>query len=421
MKDNIFITKYMPITLNMQIDIKSIFDSDADIKLTNNIDYPKCSHGFHHYIHSLKKDLEVLKQFENKKKVYLVTNQFEIEIDKYDKSISLETLKYLNIKDKVPKIISLDFYKLWEILFMFDLFDLSSSLKSGHLSEDGSMLQSIIHFREKYSKDAKSDKYYSIKQDLSLKVNELNKDFLNYYDKKITSSTTDNIKDKLDLITAGSAFTYSNDNENTIEQEYYSLLFENIVKAVKLQKKGGSFICKFFETYTEVSAKFISILVSLYDKVFFIKPMTSKPSESEKFVVCVGFKLSSVTDVLKKLEKMYDTYNKNNKMKICDIFNSYEVNKKLKIRLIKLNLLTSNNLFKAVGQIVNFINSQDYYGDTYETYREKQIEANNFWVETFLPDPKDFKEVKKKIVDASFLTNKMNVDDAIFLEKKLSL
>jgi hypothetical protein len=36
MKDNIFITKYMPITLNMQIDIKSIFDSDADIKLTNN-------------------------------------------------------------------------------------------------------------------------------------------------------------------------------------------------------------------------------------------------------------------------------------------------------------------------------------------------------------------------------------------------
>jgi hypothetical protein len=54
MKDNIFITKYMPITLNMQIDIKSIFDSDADIKLTNNIDYPKCSQGFHQYVHSLK-------------------------------------------------------------------------------------------------------------------------------------------------------------------------------------------------------------------------------------------------------------------------------------------------------------------------------------------------------------------------------
>jgi hypothetical protein len=65
----------------MQIDIKSIFDSDADIKLTNNIDYPKCSHGFHHYIHTLKKDLEVLKQFENKKKVYLVTNCFEIEMN----------------------------------------------------------------------------------------------------------------------------------------------------------------------------------------------------------------------------------------------------------------------------------------------------------------------------------------------------
>ena len=54
----------MPITLNMQVDIKSIFDSESNVKLTTNIDYPKCSLGFHHYIHSLKKDTEVLKQFE---------------------------------------------------------------------------------------------------------------------------------------------------------------------------------------------------------------------------------------------------------------------------------------------------------------------------------------------------------------------
>ncbi len=49
------ISKYMPITLNMQIDMKSIFDTEANVKLTNNIDYPKCSYGFHHYMHSLKK------------------------------------------------------------------------------------------------------------------------------------------------------------------------------------------------------------------------------------------------------------------------------------------------------------------------------------------------------------------------------
>ena len=63
-------------------------------------------------------------------------------------------------------------------------------------------------------------------------------------------------------------------------------------------------ICKFFETYTDVSAKLISILVSLYDKVFFIKPMTSKPSISEKYIVCIGFKISDTSSIVKKLEKI---------------------------------------------------------------------------------------------------------------------
>jgi len=419
MTNNIFISKYMPITLNMQININSIFDSEPEVKLTNNIDYPKCSYGFHHYIHSLKKDIEILKQFENKKKVYLVTNQFEIEIDKYDKSILEETIKYFKISDKVPKIISLDFYKIWEILFMFDILDTTGNIKSAHLTEDGSNIQSIIKFREKFSKDTKTDKHYIIKQNNNNNINELNKDFTNYYDKKLTITNIENIKDKIDLITAGSAFTYHDDNENIIEQEYYNTLFENIVNTIKIQKKGGSFICKFFETYTDVSVKFIAILISLYEKVFFIKPMISKPSTSEKFIVCIGFKFSDISNPLKKMEKIQTIINKNNKMKICDLFNSYEINEKLKIRLIKINILTSNKLFQSIGEIVNFINSQDYYGDTYENYRNKQIEANDFWINTFYPDPKDFKETKKKITDSSFLTNKINVDDTIQLEKKI--
>jgi hypothetical protein len=411
---NVIISKYMPITLNMQVDIKSIFDSESNVKLTTNIDYPKCSFGFHHYIHSLKKDTEVLKQFENKKKVYLVTNQFEIEVDKYDDSIKNKSIKYFNIKDKVPDIVSFDFYKIWEILFMFDLVDISSSIKSLHLSEDGSNVQSIINFREKFTKD-KGDVHYV------LKGNEINNKVLNYYDKKIIQADLNGIKDKIDLITIGSSFNFHDDNENTIEQEYYNSIFENIFNSVKIQKKGGNMICKFFETYTDVSAKLISILISLYDKVFFIKPMTSKPSTSEKYIVCIGFKFSDTSSIVKKLEKIKETIDKNNKLKICDLFTSYKIDNKIKLRLIKLNELTSNKLFQAIGEIVNFINGQDYYGDTYEKYREKQIEANKYWTDTFLPDPTDFKEMKKKIIDASFLTNKINVDEAIELEKKLHL
>ena len=266
-------------------------------------------------------------------------------------------------------------------------------------------------FREKFYKT--KDKHYLINP---FKSN----NFIEENEKKITKINSESIKEKVQFITIGSSITYE-DNENTIEQEYHISLLKNIFNAVKIQKKGGSLVIKVFETYTDVTAKIISILISLYDKVFFIKPMTSKPSQSEKYIVCNGFKLSDVTGIVKKLEKIIDTIEKNPKLKLCDLFSDYEIDFKLKIRLIKLNQLVSNMVFKSMGEIVNFINSQDYYGDTYETYREKQIEANNFWVETFFPDPKDFKEVKKKIVDASFLTNKMNVDDSIYLEKKLSL
>lgn len=405
------VSKYTPITLNIQIDMKSIFDSESNVKLTNNMDYPKCSLGFHHYMHSLKKDTLIIKDFDNKKKVYLVTNPFEIEIDKYEKSIKNIIESDLNIKDK---IVSNDFYKLWEIMFMFDLFNISdTTISSAHFLENGSNIQSIMNFREKYYKT--KDKYYLIKYE-NFKENK----FLNENDKKIsTISVTDSIKEKIDLITIGSNVTYENDNENTIESEYHIPLLKNIINSVKIQKKGGSLVIKIFETYTDVTVKILSILLSLYDKVFITKPLTSKPSQTEKFIVCNGFKLSDSSGVLKKLEKIEEIINRNPKLKLSDLFMDYEVDFKLKIRLIKINQLTSNLVFKSLGKIVNFINSQDYYGDTYENYRIEQIDANKFWLDTFLPEAKNFKELKKKNNELSILTNKINVDDSIQLEKKI--
>jgi 23S rRNA U2552 (ribose-2'-O)-methylase RlmE/FtsJ len=402
------ISKYMPITINMQVEINSIFNYEPDVKLTSNIDYPKCSLGFHHFIHSLKKDTIVLDQFENKKKVYNIVNKFEIEIDKYDDSIKNKTIKYLNIKD--TDIISIDFYKIWEILFMFDLFDVNSPIKTLHLAEDGSNIQSISFFKDKFGNNNKDTYYVN-------NLNNLSKNLKNV----ISFDNIDKINlNSIDLIMIGSKFNINN-NENTIEQEYFKEIFNNIYYSIKVQKKGGNLILKLFETYTNVSTKFISIFVSLYEKVFFIKPMTSKPSISEKYLVCIGFKSEKLDEIIKKLEKIKNIIDANDNLKINDIFVSYNIDKKIKIRIIKLNEMISNKLFSAKGDMVNFVNGQDYYGDTYEKYREKQIEANNYWTETFLPDPSNFKEIKKQIVDASFLTNKINVDKALELEKYIDL
>jgi 23S rRNA U2552 (ribose-2'-O)-methylase RlmE/FtsJ len=403
----------MPLTLNMHVDIKSIFDSNVDVQLTNIIDYPKCSIGFHHYIHSLKKDTEILNQFENKKKVYLVTNKFEIDVDNYDNCISKETNKFLNIKDKIPQILSLDFYKIWEILYMFDIINIDIPLKMLALDDMGSSIQSVLFFREKYAKSNKNDEYNI------LKTEKIDDNFFNYYNKSHNINKTDKIADKMDLIISGVNYDY--ENVNIIEQTYFTNLFTNLLHTIKNQKKNGVNIVKIFETFTNVSIKFITIMISLYEKVFIIKPFTSKPSTPERFIIGIRFKYTDkdkeYSNVLKKIEEINKLLNNNNKMKISDIFKTYKLDHNLKIRLIKLNTMISNNLFIAIGENVNFVNSQNYYGDKYQQYRDEQISANNYWVETFLQTPADFKEVKKKIVENSIITNKINMDDVIKLEK----
>ena len=84
-----------------------------------------------------------------------------------------------------------------------------------------------------------------------------------------------------------------------------------------------------------------------------------------------------------------------------------------------MNVVCGNNYFKQNGDIVSFINPQNYYGDKYQAYREKQIEGTTYWTKLFLPEIKDYNTTKNKIKEISFLSNKINTDIAVKLEKSL--
>ncbi|NDD84465.1 hypothetical protein EBZ38_09385, partial [bacterium] len=366
------ITNISYTTINIHSDIKSIFETDDDVNLINNIDYPKCSIGFQHYIHSLRKDKEALKQFENKKKVYLVTNEFELEIDNYDDSIKKNVYKFLNLKD--TSILTLDFYKFWEIFFMFDIIDNTKQNKTLIMADDGSVSQCILAFREKYSKEYKSDITDILKIDnnnLNVEIQQFNKNLLdNQKNKKIEIKTENEIKEKYDLI-LGCGNIVETENENTFEQDYFNLLFIQLTNAFKYNKKNGNFIVKIYESFTNITSKIIAILISAYEKVFIVKPLTSKSYISDRYLVCIGFKAKE-TDI-KKIEKIRNKITQNYKLKIVDMFTKYEINKELKLKIIQMNTHITNNIFKSVGKIINFINSQNFYGDEYQNYREKQI------------------------------------------------
>lgn len=449
--------KFVPIMMKMPNLETSIFDNEPNVSFSTNIDYPRSEYGFHHFIHTNKNKMEKLQQFEGKKKVYLVFNRFERYIDGYDKSIGNETKDFFS-SNGAPDILSRGFYKLWEILLLFDLIDLTKEkFVSAHLAEGpGSFIQATMFYRDTYCKKgiSKNDKYHAVTlyaEDTGGKehVPELEKKFVEFYQKEKPqrfiqhktyskqiaggSSKKDNgditnpktiklfggdMTEKADFITGDGGFEWI--NENIQEQEAFKLIIAQIVAAGKLQKKGGNFVCKFFETFTKTSLKIISMLTELYEDVYFVKPLTSRPSNSEKYAVCKGFKYDDKSkefkEISKKLDILLETIHKgeqNKSEKIIDIFSNFEVPRNLMVPMIELNKSISNPQLQSIGEIISFIDKEIYSGDEYYKKRNEQIEGTSYWLNLFLPESNELNKKEKDY--QKLLNNTLKTYDA---EKK---
>jgi 23S rRNA U2552 (ribose-2'-O)-methylase RlmE/FtsJ len=92
----------------------------------------------------------------------------------------------------------------------------------------------------------------------------------------------------MEIITGDGGFDFSSDF-NKQELSITKLLFAQIAFAICMQKKGGVFILKIFDSFYEHTIDIIYILSSFYEKVYIIKPQTSRYANSEKYLVCSNF------------------------------------------------------------------------------------------------------------------------------------
>lgn len=94
---------------------------------------------------------------------------------------------------------------------------------------------------------------------------------------------------KVDLITADGGFDEGDDFNNK-EQLHYNLITYEIYYCLRFQKEGGVCMIKFFDMFTDVTMQLVYILAKYYTQVYIYKPLTSRPTNSEKYLVCKGFK-----------------------------------------------------------------------------------------------------------------------------------
>jgi 23S rRNA U2552 (ribose-2'-O)-methylase RlmE/FtsJ len=382
------------------------------VQTSENINYPQFEYGFHHFIHQSKNYLnDETKKFEGKKKVWNVLNRYEPIIDNYQQTMIEIVKKYFesNLNNKL-EITNYSFYKLWELFMYYDLTDLKKeNFISAHLLDNaGAFTQATTFYREMFAKkNNDNDKHYFIEYENNsinnVHIQEINKKFMDYYEKEkklIYVKSEEQIKIKCDLVTADGGF--DDMNENLQEQESPDLILHEILSAIKILKKGGTFIFKFFETFTDVSIKIFILLSNLFAKIQICKPHLSKLSSCEKYAICIDFKFNDKDKELKKcisvLENIIEQIRKHKNSNIVDIFIDYDVknNRDIILSIINMNIIFSNYHFKILSKIVAFIRNQVYSGDEYHENRNQQIEGTKYWTDLYLPKSEDINKTRNK-------------------------
>lgn len=226
------------------------------------------------------------------------------------------------------KPLSRSFYKLIEILNTLNMDFTNEPIKSFHLAEGpGGFIEALITQREYNNKNYQNDIYYGmtlIDEDENVPSWKKSKHFLSKHqnvklvygdDNTGNLLNVDNLwycynnyKNSIDFITGDGGFDFSV-NFNQQERLSTNLIFAQIVYAIAMQKKGGSFIIKIFDIFTQVTIDLLYILSSLYEKCYIIKPYTSRYANAEKYVVCKRFKLHNTYELVKKFSEFFNTIN----------------------------------------------------------------------------------------------------------------
>ena len=69
------------------------------------------------------------------------------------------------------------------------------------------------------------------------------------------------------------------------------------------------------------------------------------------------------------------------------------------------NLMISQ--MKQINKMINYINSENYFGDEYHSYKKDQIQATNFWYTNFIENSKT---ISYKFIQ-QIKKNKENIDN----------
>ena len=162
----------------------------------------------------------------------------------------------------------------------------------------------------------------------------------------------------MDLITADGGFDFSKDF-NKQELIISNLLWGQTCYALCMQKYGGNFVLKIFDCFYEQTVDILYLLSAFYAEVNVCKLQTSRLGNSEKYVVCRGFRMMENTDFLLNIRESFRLICQNEKIRVSHLMKFSAVNNPHKFRI---------DDFRSRSQFTGFL-SKDDFGPTTPTER----------------------------------------------------
>jgi hypothetical protein len=404
---------YNPNIFKLNSENLDILDKEKNnfVILSSTINLPLITLGFQHFLHRTKSGMHITKKIETKNEFYYVVNPFEIKISNYEDSIDSLTNHYFNITKDLMKINSFEYYILWEILLFFNICDMDKLTYTSINENSGDFIKAIINYRQKINngiaKDKIFNKYINMPKDYNIPneiIDLLNKTFPNL----IKQDNSKNSIEYSNLITCNGDYNFKNDNFE--EQKSYKLIFSQIITALKIQEFKGNLIIKIFESYTLPTIKMIYLLSSFYEEVYIYKPYFSRMFYSDKYVICKFFKYDNQKDMtllnnkIISLEKCLQNINDSDKY-IYDIYPNLIVPMNFLDKFKFINIKLSNYQQIMINEIIKYIKENNYFGDKYHDFREKQIEATKWWISMFYPPSNNLYKKNKEDLYKILISN----------------
>ncbi len=267
---------------------------------------------FKNYYEEISKKKEEIDTLENNEiwdKMKKIGNPYELIYTTYHRKKKNDSIsKYIPL--------SRSYFKMWEIYNNYPIlqhFSLNSPFYFAHLAEGpGGFMEAsynyIQHLRSSYYKNNNlKHTINDVYEGITLKPhneyvpdwNKIKKIFgkdtninVNYGNLYIYEDVLEYVKKfdhhKAHVVTADGGFDYSSDF-NGQELNSCQIIYSEVVIALKVLIEKGTFICKVFDLFSVTMIRILDILQRNFEYIYIYKPESSRPANSEKYIICMNF------------------------------------------------------------------------------------------------------------------------------------